>query len=236
MGSLIDAVRRGILGTLFCWGALFAQPGLNLVFYGDSLTQGLPHLNGETDTYPFKVGQQFTGSTYAKLGYHGQPTDYLLVHLDSFLFGLIDTSAAANILVLWAGTNDCALGPIDCVQPAYTRLTYIARAARGAGWKVVAVTMIARNGWFADAAHRQQFPANQTALNNLLLNSTEFDAVADPSQILSDASSSYYYSDGTHLWPSGYQIVADLVTQAIQQLLAGSPRPANVVTHQKPDY
>ena len=110
----------------------------------------------------------------------------------------------------------------------------MARATHAAGWKVVAVTMIARNGWLVDAAHKQQLPANQSALNNLLLNTTEFDAVADPSAILSNASSSYNYSDGTHLWPSGYQIVADLVTQAIQQLVAMPAKPAEVVTHKKP--
>ena len=108
----------------------------------------------------------------------------------------------------------------------------MARAAHAAGWKVVAVTMIARNGWFVDAAHKQQFPANQSALNNLLLNSTEFDAVADPSAILSNASSSYNYSDGTHLWPSGYQIV-HLVTQAIKQLAAMAAKTTEVGTHKK---
>ena len=96
----MDGLTRWVFGILLCSGTLFAQPKLNLVFYGDSLTQGFPHLNGETDTYPFKVSQQFVGSTYTRLGYHGQPTDYLLVHLDSFLFGLIDTDARANILVL----------------------------------------------------------------------------------------------------------------------------------------
>lgn len=209
-----------------------AQPGLNLVFYGDSLTRGVPHLNGETDTYPFKVAQQFSGSTYTKLGYVGQTTDYLLVHLDSFLFGLLDSNATANILVLWAGTNDCALEPVDCALPAYTRLVYMARAAHAAGWRVVGVTMIARNSWFVDAAHQQQFPTNQTTLNNLLLSSAEFDAVADPSCLLCDASSSYY-SDGAHLRPSGYQIVADTVAQAINSLMAEAAKPAKLVADQK---
>lgn len=215
----MDALARRLLGILLCCGAVAAEPKLNFVFYGDSLTQGVPHLNGEPDTYPFKVGQQFAGSSYTKLGYAGQPSDYLLVHLDSFLFGLIDTTAAANIVVFWAGTNDCALGPIDCAQPAYTRLVYMARAAHAAGWKVVAVTMIARSGWFVDDEHRQKFPANQTALNNLLLTSAEFDAVADPSRILCDAGSSYFF-DGAHLLPSGYQVVADTVIQSIRQVLA----------------
>ena len=64
----MDGLTRWMFGILLCSGTLFAQPKLNLVFYGDSLTQGFPHLNGETDTYPFKVSQQFVGSTYTRLG------------------------------------------------------------------------------------------------------------------------------------------------------------------------
>ena len=71
----MDGLTPRMFGILLCSRALFAQPKLNFVFYGDSQ-------NGETDTYPFKVSQQYVGSTYTKLGYHWQPTDYLLVHLD----------------------------------------------------------------------------------------------------------------------------------------------------------
>src|SRR6516162_6671585 len=60
------------------------------------------------------------------------------------------------------------------------------------------------------------------------LNSTEFDSVADPSGILGNASSPYYYADDTHLWPSGYQIVADLVTRATQQLLSTLAKTAGL--------
>lgn len=162
--------------------------------------------------------EQIPGSTYVKLGYRGQPTDYLLTHLDSFLFGLQKSEYQKNVLVLWAGTNDCALGSIDCAQPAYARLVLIARAAHAANWKVVAVTMIARASWFIDEAHKLQFPLNQAALNNLLANSSEFDAIADPSTVLSDPTDCGYYADGTHLWPKGYQVVANLVVKAIQSL------------------
>jgi lysophospholipase L1-like esterase len=208
---------KTLLFFLIIGARINAQPKMNLVFSGDSLTQGVPHLNGETDTYPFKVSQQFRGSTYVKLGYPGQPTDYLMVHLDAFLFGLIDVNAT-NVLVVWGGTNDCALEPLPCVQPAYTRLRYIANTAHAAGWwKVVAVTMIARDSQFIDSQHQQQFAQNQAALNKLMLNSSAFDAVADPSQRLNDPTSAYFY-DGVHLNPSGYQIVANAVAQAIQSL------------------
>jgi hypothetical protein len=100
--------------------------------------------------------------------------------MDAFLFALLK-SGYQNVLVLWAGTNDCASGPLDCAQPVYQTLFLMARAARGAGWKVAAITMIARGNFFADAAHQSQFPVNQAALNSLLLNSQDFDAIVDPS-------------------------------------------------------
>jgi lysophospholipase L1-like esterase len=59
---------------------------LNLVFLGDSLTEGVPHFNGETDTMPFMVNQQFPGATYIKLGYRGQTSSYIREKFDTTLF------------------------------------------------------------------------------------------------------------------------------------------------------
>jgi len=205
-----------LLLPLLLVAELRAQP-LNLVFFGDSLTEGVPHFNGEVDTYPFQTAQPFPGSTYTKLGYRGQTTDYLRSHLDAFLFALLKSNYQ-NVLVLWAGTNDCASGPLECAQPAYQNLSAMARAARAAGWKVVAVTIIARGNYFADAAHQSQFPANQTALNSLLRTSQDFDAVVDPAPLLMDPTNTNYFWDGCHLWPSGYQIVAQLVIGALKSL------------------
>lgn len=212
---------RPLLLSLVCAAAAAAQPAantVNLLFLGDSLTEGVPHLNGEADTYPYMVAAAIPGSTYVKLGYRGQPTDYLLTHLDAFLFGLQKTEYQKNVLVVWAGTNDCALGPVECVEPAYVRLTLIARAARAAGWKVVAITTIARGAWFADDQHQRQFPASQTALNNRMRASSEFDAVADPAPLLDDSSNGALYWDRCHLLPPGYRIVAGEVLKAISTL------------------
>jgi len=194
-----------------------AQPALNLILLGDSLTEGVPHLNGETDTYGFMVSQQFPGSTYVKLGYRGQSTDYLREHLDGFLFAVLKADYE-NVLVLWAGTNDCSSGPLDCARPVYSNLVAMARIAHAAGWKVVAVTMIARGNYFIDAAHQAAFPANQATLNELLRHSSEFDAIADPAPLLADPTDTSLYWDGCHLFPKGYRIVAGLLTQAIRGL------------------
>jgi hypothetical protein len=92
---------------------------------------------------------------------------------------LSNGTSATTVLVLWRGSNDCALEALDCPQPAFTRLTYMAPAAHAAGWKVVAVTMIARGSWFANAQFQARFPFEQAALNSLIRNSSEFDAVAE---------------------------------------------------------
>ena len=60
-------------------------PTLNLVFFGASLTEGVPHFNGETDTMPFMVNQQFPGATYLKLGYRCQTSGYLRERFDGWL-------------------------------------------------------------------------------------------------------------------------------------------------------
>jgi lysophospholipase L1-like esterase len=188
---------------------------LNLVALGDSLTEGVPHLGGESETWPYMVSQNFPGATYVKLGYRGQTTGFLMTKIDAFLFGLYK-DGYSNVLVLWAGTNDCAVGTLPCVDTVYSNLVSIARTARAAGWKVVAVTMINRSNYFADATHQAQFPANQATVNALISGSKEFDAIADPVAATADPS---LYWDGCHLLPPGYQAAAGLITAAIQQAL-----------------
>ena len=189
---------------------------LNIVFFGDSLTEGVPHLSGESDTYAFMVGQSFAGSTYTKLAYRGQTTDVLLRQI-GVLFPLYK-QGFSNALVLWAGTNDCAAGPLDCATPVYANLTAMAGAARAAGWYVVGVTLIARGSYFADEAHEARFAKNRALLNGWLRKSSAFDAVADPSGALNDAGDTNYFWDQCHLMPSGYTVVADKIVQAIRSL------------------
>jgi lysophospholipase L1-like esterase len=203
------------------------QPMINLVLFGDSLTEGVPHLNGEPDTYGFMVSQQFQGSTYVKLGYRGQTTAFLQQHLDSFLFTLLKPGSQ-NVLVLWAGTNDCALDSTNCVQPVFDNLVAMAKIAHAAGWQVVVVTMIARGNYFSSPAQQNHFTAAQTQINYLLKSSNAFDAVADPAPILTDPTNSTYYWDGCHLWPAGYQIVANLVALAIRGLPQGTATPGSL--------
>jgi lysophospholipase L1-like esterase len=191
---------------------------LNLVFLGYSLTEGVPHSHGDVDTYPFMVCQQFaaSGPACTKIPYRGQTTGYLREKLDSWLFALLKPGAQ-NVLVLWASTNDLATGAGN-VQTTFMNLLAMARLAHAAGWQVVVVDIIARDNYFTTPQLQAAFPANQAALNALILNSTEFDTVVDPAAILTDPTKANYYWDGTHLWPAGFQIISNLVAQAIRRL------------------
>lgn len=215
-------LRGGIL-ALACALCPVAQPApLNLVFAGDSLTEGVPHFGGEGETMPFQVSANFLGSDYARLAYRGQTSDFLLRQV-STLFPL-SKDGYTNILVLWVGSNDCAIGPIDCAPSVYRNLVAIAIAAHAGGWQVIAVTLIGRDNYFIDDAHRAQFPSNQAAINSLLLSSEAFDAVADASAILNDPADAAYFWDRCHLLPRGYAVVAGKVVEAVKGLLSEGAR------------
>jgi hypothetical protein len=92
--------------------------------------------------------------------------------------------------VIWAGTNDLATGA-RTAQTAYANLLAMAHSAHAAGWKVVGVDIIARGDYSPRASFRRPSPANQAALNALILGSSEFDGVADAAAILVD------YTNGT---------------------------------------
>jgi lysophospholipase L1-like esterase len=200
-----------------CTGRAQGSPTLNLVFFGDSLTEGVPHFNGEPDTMPFMVNQQFPGATYAKLAYRGQTTYYLREKLDGFLYSEFKPGYK-NVLVIWTGTNDFAIYAPDCVQQTFSNLVAMSRIARAAGWKVVVITTISRGNYWSGAAQQAQFPTEQAEFNNLIHSSTEFDAVADPAPQLTNPSDTTLFWDACHLFPKGYQIVANLVVAAIKSL------------------
>ena len=94
----------------------------------------------------------------------------------------------------------------------------MAQAAHSAGWKVVVVTVISRSNYFVSTQAQAEFSSEQATLNQMIHSSTAFDAVADPAPQLTNTSDTTLFWDGCHLFPKGYQIVADLVVQAIRSI------------------
>jgi lysophospholipase L1-like esterase len=155
--------------------------------------------------------------TYIKLGYRGQTSYYLREKFDVRLCSQYK-AGYENVLVLWTGTNDLALNITKVVPQAYANMVTIAQAAHTAGWKVVAITVISRGNYFISAVSQMQFPFWHAQLNQLILSSTAFDAVADPTPQLTNTSDTTLFWDACHLFPKGYQIVANLVAQAIRNI------------------
>jgi lysophospholipase L1-like esterase len=123
-----------------------------------------------------------------------------------------------NVLVLWTGTNDLALNTTNVVPQVYANIVAMAQAAHSAGWKVVVVTVISRSNYFVSTQAQAEFPSEQATLNQMIYSSTAFDAVADRAPQLTNTSDTTLFWDGCHLFPKGYQIVADLVVQAIRSI------------------
>ena len=199
------------------------------MFLGDSLTEGVPHYNGETDTVAFQVSQRYPGSTYTKQGYRSQTSEYLLGRLGFLLDLHKPDSDYRNIVILWAGTNDCALTR-DCVSGTYNNLSAIGRVAEAIGWKVVVVTIIARNNYFAPGIDAVQFGVSASALNDRLRQLQDFDAVADPARVLTNGCRivdvlGQVPFDATRLCCGGrYGIGCDCINQSIRAAL-GSDVP-----------
>jgi lysophospholipase L1-like esterase len=100
----------------------------------------------------------------------------------------------------------------------YGNMVAMAQTAHASGWKVVAIRVISRGNYFISSEAQTQFPSWQAQLNQLIHSSTAFDAVADPAPQLTNTSDSTLFWDGCHLFPNGYQIVANLVAAAIRNL------------------
>jgi lysophospholipase L1-like esterase len=136
----------------------------------------------------------------------------------------VDPLAAGRegpVLVVWEGTNDLVYGtdpPLDAAA-AYRHLASYCRARQLAGYEVVVLTVLPREGSAA-------FETARTALNARLRAGWRgfADGLAD---VAADAKigragaelDEAYYRDTVHLTVAGYGLVARRVAQAVRALL-----------------
>ncbi len=220
----------------FCFGAATtASTGLHLdsivaraqsvtpqlLFHGDSLTSGqgdstLAHV----DKYPTRVAALLNRPLdWANLGVSGRTLANLLANV-SEVDASRRTEAPGDIVVLWGGINDFAVGSAT-VEEVIGRLAEYGDGRRAIGFQVVVLTLIA-----ADEAHPNISPAfdsQRNAVNAWLRAhwSDHFDALADVAADarLSDPTDlSFFQSDGVHLAAGGASAVADVVAAAIESL------------------
>ena len=191
---------------------------INMVFYGDSLTLGVPvYENAPQLTYPAVTQTLVPNSTQTTLGWAGQTTVDLLTHYQDALSKF--QPGQFNVMVLWCGTNDLAVGNPD-PSAVFSNLLTMASTAKNAGWIVVVLAAIPRANYFSDDAHKNNFEANRRNLDLMISTSNAFDAVVTPAALLINPLDYDMFWDQTHLQAAGYNFVAQLVKAAINKCLA----------------
>ncbi|HVJ66382.1 MAG TPA: GDSL-type esterase/lipase family protein [Caulifigura sp.] len=221
----------------FCFGAASSEStGLHLdsliardqpvasqiLFHGDSLTSGQGVITlAHADKYPTRVIDLLdSASDWANLGVGGRTLADLLANV-SEVDDCRRPDAPSDLVVVWAGINDFAVG-FATVEDVIDRLTTYADGRRTLGFQVVGLTIIA-----ADEAHPNispEFDGQRNEVNSWLRAnwSDHFDALADVAADarLSDPSDeTYYQTDGVHLAAAGAGVVAEIVAATIQSLI-----------------
>jgi lysophospholipase L1-like esterase len=154
------------------------------------------------------------------LGVPGQTTQMMLADAAAEVDPLAE-GRRGPVLVVWEGTNDLMYGsdPPFAVETAYRRLQSYCRARQRAGYEVVILTVLPREG-------SAPFEAARTALNEKLRDGWRgfadglADVAADPA--VGHAGAEFdeaYYRDTVHLTPAGYGVVARRVAEAVRDLL-----------------
>jgi lysophospholipase L1-like esterase len=190
---------------------LKAQPAdpQRVVFMGDSITDA------------WKLAQSFPGKPYVNRGISGQTTPQMLVRMFEDVINL-----KPAVVVIYAGTNDIArnTGPetAEIVEENFQGMTELAQAH---GIKVIlcSVTPVADYGPRKMTEGRP--PSDIMKLNSWLKEYSAkahavycdyYAAVADDKGLLKEGIS----RDGLHPNDKGYELMAPVVSAAIQQALS----------------
>jgi lysophospholipase L1-like esterase len=189
-----------------------------IIFDGDSLTSGMLGGGSLLRPYPDKVllDQSDPFKAY-NFGVPGQTSTQMLTDQTSQVLPLYDPALANNIIIAWIGCNDLAAASVVATLKSNYQAYCV--AARAAGFKIVAVTLLPR------ALAAGTYEADRTTFNTWLRLQTFYDALADIAgdTAIGDAGDNtdetYYQTDHLHLNTVGYARVAGRVTTALNSLL-----------------
>jgi lysophospholipase L1-like esterase len=183
---------------------------------GDSLTAGSGIVN--SGIYPFQLWQDLAASGYIVWN-EGTSGDTLANMITNAAANVdVDYAAthSANIVVIWAGTND--VNGTTSLATMQTNIQTYCNARRAVGWKVVVVNMLPRATF--DAGRE----AIRVAYNTWLSSNWSFfaDGYADVAAEanLQNTADTTYFTDGTHLTAAGYTIVKNDVKASILNQIA----------------
>jgi lysophospholipase L1-like esterase len=198
-----------------------ARGGL-IVFDGDSLTEG--YFLTSSQSYPSQVMRQLPEQLESfNFGISGQTWQDLLRDVQHEVDPLYSESRRLNLVVVWAGANDLAVG--YTAQQVYENARRYCEARRAVGFTVITATLYPLEPKDTD----QRFEERRVGYNELLrAHWHEFaDALVD---IAGDEriggpsgpARRRYFIDAVHLNEAGYAVIADCVLATVRPVVAGA--------------
>jgi lysophospholipase L1-like esterase len=191
-----------------------------IIFDGDSLTEG--YFLAPSQSYPSQAMRQLPkGLESANFGISGQTWQDLLRDVRQQVDPLFSPSRPLNLVVVWAGANDMAVG--YSAQEIYENARHYCEARRRVGFTVVTATLYPLEPKDVD----QNFEARRIRYNELLrAHCHEFadalvDIAADDERIgdPSGPARRRYFIDAVHLNEAGYGVIADRIVQTLRPLV-----------------
>lgn len=195
-----------------------------VVVAGDSIAFGV--FAGTAGSWACKTSRALTtaGTTHRmeQAAYPGWILSQMTTDYSATVAPLYSASRSRNVLIAAGATNDIAFGSLTAAQVLSAYWAYC-DAARAAGWRVVACTVLPRS----DALIRGTFEADRTTFNAAIIAdwASHADALADVSAVAGmgaagDSNNATNYSDLVHPTAAGYTLLEPTYTAATQVALA----------------
>jgi len=184
----------------------------NLVFDGDSITQGTGVIT--VDNYPYRVLRAGFSSDWrmADVGRGGLKVADLVTH-GAKTDAHYDPSCTRNVLVLLIGRNDITDG--TATATIYSSIVSLLQARVAAGWEVWACTLIDSSTAGASTAIQALNQMLRGVTANGVITDAGVDRLIDfgaqPNLNPGSAPDPAYWQDALHLNGAGAQIMADLI-------------------------
>jgi lysophospholipase L1-like esterase len=195
-----------------------------IVFDGDSLTEG--YLLAPSQSYPSQAMKQLPSWLEdVNFGVAGQTWQDLLRDVRREVDPLYSASRRLNLVVVWAGANDLAVG--YSAREAFENARRYCEARRQVGLTVVTATVYPLQPKDIDAG----FDARRIRYNDLLraeghgfadalVDLASDERIGDPS----GPARRQYFIDAVHLNEAGYGVIADCVVRTLRPIVERAAR------------
>jgi len=177
-----------------------------VICIGNSTTYGYP--SGGNMAYTYLLQQCLPSYHVINKGINGDRTDQMLSRFQADVLAL-----NPKYVIIWGGENDIAQNKVEAnISFTTTNLSAMYTAAKAAGIKIIAVTIIPLKGWVGYTELRGQ---RINEINTWIKNNADVDYVIDAYALIEDGTGKmrlqYRYSDYAHLSTLGYHFIGAMI-------------------------